>query len=128
MISLNNLIPEPPYSNEYNNQLKLAMAKAAIREAVRIAIARYLISMTGLGESLREDADKEVKALFQPAKKTWYGICSQAAEFSPNEWYAEKDAFLMDDPTLSFFTHAVDILTEDLAKEWAQRENPRLLS
>ena len=124
MISLNNLIPEIPTLPD----LQMRMAKAAIREAVRIAIARYLISMTGLGESLREDADKEVKALFQPAKKTWYGICSQAAEFSPNEWYAEKDAFLMDDPTLSFFTHAVDILTEDLAKEWAQREKPRLLS
>lgn len=128
MISLNNLIPESPYQEEYNNHLRLQIAKAAIKEAVKIAIARHLISMTGLGESLREESDKEVKALFKPAKKTWYGICRQAAEFSPDEWYAEKDAFLMDDPTLSFFTHAVDILAEELTKEWAQRENPRLLS
>jgi hypothetical protein len=121
MISLKNLIPIPPWGKEYNNQLKLKMAKAAIKVVAHDAMAHFLISMTGLGESMREQADQEVKALFQPAKEIWRKHCRQAAELSPTEWYEEKDAFLLDDPSRSFFRNAVNELTEELTKEWAKK-------
>lgn len=125
MISLEDLMPVPPWGEEYNDHLRFKMARAAIREAVHDAMAHFLISMTGLGESMREQADQEVGALFKPARKIWRKHCHQAAGLPTSEWYAEKDAFLLKDPSRSFFRDAVDELTEELARKWAEKHNAK---
>jgi hypothetical protein len=124
MISLNNLIPEIPTLPD----LQMRMAKAAIREAVRHTIAVFLISMTGLGEGLREDSNKQVRVLFRPVREIWVAELSRMSVLPPDELCLEKDAFLLDDRTRSLFNDMVDRLSEPLVKRWADRQNSPSLS
>jgi hypothetical protein len=99
------------------------MAKAAIKEAVHGALATWLISMTGLGESLRGESETEVEALFSPIKKLWYKEARKIMNLATDEWYKEKDAFLMNDPSRTFIRTAVEVLSEALAKAWIKKQD-----
>jgi hypothetical protein len=123
MITLQNLIPTPIWSDKYVCDLRFKMAKAAIKEAVHDALATWLISMTGLGESLREESEIEVEALFGPIKELWHKEAKKIMGLSVGEWYAEKDAFLTNDPSRIFIRTAVEVLSEALAKAWIKKQD-----
>jgi len=82
-----------------------------------------LISMTGLGESLREESEIEVEALFGPIKELWHKEAKKIMGLSVGEWYAEKDAFLTNDPSRIFIRTAVEVLSEALAKAWIKKQD-----
>jgi hypothetical protein len=99
--------------------LRIKMAKAAIKEVVQAAVGWWLFSLGGPGEADIPNTHLAMVTLCQPIAKTWRKKQKEFWNMPVDERGAERAAFRENDPNHTFFDRLVDTLSEELAQAWS---------